>query len=104
MPDLLTQLNTLKRPRLLINAARLGMTDYKRDTHLSRHLGEGVSEDSEVILRQLMSIESDLNQQRENRVASYSVARHVEVMIAVMNEAQLLRQSKAVRASPVSLA
>ncbi|MEM6375308.1 MAG: DUF6477 family protein [Pseudomonadota bacterium] len=92
MTDLLTQLNTLKRPRLLINAARLGISDYRRDAHLTRHLGNEAPDNAKEALRQLMAIEHDLNQERETQAASYSVARHVEIMIAMMNEARLLRQ------------
>lgn len=91
MSDVLTQLNALKRPRLLINAARMGLSEYKRDTHLIRHLGEQVPKDSATVLRQLMVIEHDLDQERRTRAASYSVARHVEIMIAMMNEARRLR-------------
>lgn len=95
MIDVLTQLNALKRPRLLINAARLGMSDYNRDTHLVRYLGEEISSDYVTVLRQLMALEHDLDQERRDRAASYSVARHVEIMIAMMTEARELRQSSA---------
>ncbi|MEM6578456.1 MAG: DUF6477 family protein [Pseudomonadota bacterium] len=91
MPDLLTQLNALKRPRLLINAARLGLSDYRRGTHLARHLGNDMPANGEAVLRQLMAIEHDLDQERRMQAASYSVARHVEIMIAMMCEARLLR-------------
>lgn len=91
MTDLCTQLNGLKRPRLLINAARLGLSDYRRETHLARHLGPHLPQSSEEALRQLMALEQALDQDRQRRTASYSVARHVEIMIAMMNEARRLR-------------
>ena len=90
MPELLVELNTLTRPRLLINAARLGMSDYRRETHLTRHLGPNVPRRTEDVLRQLMALESDLDQARQIRAASYSIARHVGIMIAMMHEARLL--------------
>jgi len=34
MLDLQTRLATLERPHLLARAARFGVDDYKRDTHL----------------------------------------------------------------------
>ena len=43
MNDLLMKLDTLKRPRLLIRAARIGMAEYRRDVHLRRHLGQGAA-------------------------------------------------------------
>jgi len=93
MPDLLTNLNALKRPRLLINAARLGLADYRREAHLTRHLGDNIPDRSDDVLRALMSLEQDLDQDRQTRAASYSVARHVDVMIAIMHEARALRQT-----------
>ncbi len=41
MTDILKKLDSLKRPRLLIRAARIGMAEYRRDVHLRRHLGQG---------------------------------------------------------------
>ena len=38
MIDLNTRLATLTRPRLLVNAARFGVDDYRREAHLPRLL------------------------------------------------------------------
>ena len=91
MQDLLTQLSHLRRPRLLIRAARIGAQSYRREARLPRLLGYGVSPRTGPALVKLMSIEAELNEQRENGDARYSVAAHVDVLTAVMGEAQILR-------------
>ncbi|MEL7088895.1 MAG: DUF6477 family protein, partial [Planctomycetota bacterium] len=39
MQDVLTMLQCLHRPRLLMRAARIGAEDYRRAAHLPRLLG-----------------------------------------------------------------
>lgn len=91
MSDLLANLNAMKRPRLLINAARLGVSDYRRDAHLPRHLGVAQLPQCSDALAQLMEIEHDLDCDRRAQTTGYSVAQHVEILIAVMAEARLVR-------------
>ena len=91
MQDLMTQLSALRRPRLLIRAARIAAQDYRRDARLPRLLGYGVTPRSGAALIKLMSMESEQNAQRKNGDACYSIAAHVEVLTAIMGEAQLLR-------------
>ncbi|MEM8775020.1 MAG: DUF6477 family protein [Pseudomonadota bacterium] len=91
MQDLLTTLNKLKRPRLLINAARIGMTEYRRESHLQRHLGGETLPQSSEALARLLELEVDMNTKRRESAAGYSVSRHVDILIAMMNEARLLR-------------
>lgn len=102
MQDLLTQLFQLRRPRLLIRAARIGAQSYRREARLPRLLGYGVSPRTGPALVKLMSIEAELNEQRENGEACYSVAAHVDVLTAVMGEAQILR-AQSQETGPVSL-
>jgi len=91
MQDILTTLNSLRRPRLLIRAARLGEINYRRETDLRRHLGYGRLPRNGEALMALMDIESEMNTLRVMRDASYSATRHVDVMIALMGEARLYR-------------
>lgn len=92
MNPLLNTLETLKRPRLLISAARIGASDYQRDTHLARHLKRSELPDCAQALEQLLQLEDQLNTDRQHHTNGYSAARHVEVLIAIMNEAQMLRE------------
>lgn len=91
MTDLFSMLSQLRRPRLLIQAARAGSEDYRRDPHLHRLLGQGQLPKSGDALMRLMDIEDALNQLRCARAGSYSLVAHVDVLIAMMGEARLAR-------------
>ena len=91
MQDLLTQLSQLRRPRLLIRAARIAAQDYRRTVRLPRLLGYGVTPRTGVAVIRLMAIEAEMNEKRETGDASYSIAGHVEVLTALMGKSQILR-------------
>lgn len=93
MTDIFSLLSRLKRPALLIRAARCGVDQYNRNMHLLRLLAVATLPRSGPALIQLMEIEQDLDLQRRTDRCSYSCARHVEVLIAIMGEARLLRAS-----------
>lgn len=94
MNDLLKKLDNMKRPRLLIRAARIGMTEYRRDVDLRRHFGPGPLPRSGAALERLVELESGINDQRRARNASYSSITHVDVLIAMMGEARIMRTSQ----------
>jgi hypothetical protein len=94
MQDMLTMLNALHRPRLMMRAARIGADDYKRTAHLPRLLGYGVLPRHGAALMKLIEIEAELEEQRSGRDANYSLIQHIDVMIAVVSEARLLRASQ----------
>ncbi|MHA6262009.1 DUF6477 family protein [Arenibacterium sp. CAU 1754] len=94
MKDLMSMLNSLCRPRLLIRAARIGARDYARDRHLRRLLGYGALPRSAEALMRLMEIERGLDDQRRADDAGYSLPRHLDVLIAMVGEAQLLAASR----------
>ncbi|MDA7424547.1 DUF6477 family protein [Thalassococcus lentus] len=91
MKDLIGMLESLRRPRLLIRAARIGAQDYRRDTQLKRLFGYGRLPRPGAALMRLIEIEEGLNDARVAEAASYSISRHVEVLCAMMGEAQLIR-------------
>jgi hypothetical protein len=91
MQDLIGLLSNLRRPRLLIRAARFGAQDYSRNRHLRRLLGYGALPRSGPALIRLMELEADLDTARQTGGADYSVARHLDILIAMMGEAKLLR-------------
>ena len=89
MTDFRALLSDLRRPQLLIRAARLGLSDYRRDRDLKRLLnGQQPSPDRSV--PRLLSEEEMLEENRQRGDAGYSVMRHIEVMIALMAEVRLL--------------
>lgn len=95
MQDLLSMLHALHRPPLLMRAARIGAQDYRRATHLPRLLGYGQLPRHGTALIKLMELEADLNDQRLANDTSYSLVRHVDVLIAMVGEARILRASQA---------
>jgi hypothetical protein len=91
MQDILGRVEGLKRPPLLVRAARFGLDDYNRAGQLPRLLRTlATPRSGEAILR-LLDIEADIEERRTAHAADYSVARHIEVIIALMAEARLLR-------------
>lgn len=91
MLDVQTHVAMLKRPGLLARAARFGVDDYRRDTHLPRLLRtEDLPRHAEAIIR-LLDIEAEMNEARTARSGDYSPARHVEALIAISGEARLLQ-------------
>ncbi|MFC3616406.1 DUF6477 family protein [Lutimaribacter marinistellae] len=95
MHDLTTMLSTLRRPRLLVRAARMGAQEYNRDRHLQRILGYGALPRPGAALMQLMELERGLDEQRQSDDAAYSLVRHLDLLIAMMGEAQLVKSSRA---------
>ena len=95
MTDLFTMLDRLRRPRLLIQAARAGCEEYRRTPHLRRLLGPGRPPRSGEALIRLIEIEDMLDQQRRTGDNGYSLVAHVDVLIAMMSEAQLARAAHA---------
>lgn len=91
MTDLLRFLETLRRPRLLIRAARFATTDYARSRHLSRLLGADAPDRALVILTRLIALEATLDHDRLCDDAGYSVSKHIEVLAAIMAEARRLK-------------
>jgi len=90
MSDFCKTLAALRRPRLLMHAARFGLGDYRRERDLRRLLRSSGSPEETV--PSLLSVEEELEATRQAGDASYSVARHIEVLIALLAEARLLRQ------------
>ena len=84
MTDCRTLLDTLRRPRLLMRAARFGLAEYRRERDLRRYV-DGVASPEDTVTS-LMSVEARLEATRIAGDAAYSVARHIEVLIAMMAE------------------
>ena len=95
MQDILSMLNALKRPRLLMRAARIGSEDYRRSAHLPRLLGYGQLPRHGQALIRLIEIEADLNTLRLNDESTYSLLRHIDVLIAIVGESRILRATHA---------
>jgi hypothetical protein len=90
MSDIRMMLANLRRPRLLMHAARFGLGDYRRERDLRRLIHSASTPDQTV--PHLLSVEEQLEATRLSGDASYSAARHIDVLIALLAEAQLLRR------------
>ena len=91
MLDLQTRIANLRRPKLLVSAARFGLDRYNRNAALPRLLSGKLPERSGQAIMQLLEVEAELNEARRERAATYSCARHVEVLVALMGESAILR-------------
>jgi hypothetical protein len=99
MQDILSMIDRLKRPALLIRAARHGADTYDRARHLQRLMGYGqVPRTGDALLR-LMQDEASINEKRITGDAGYSVVRHLDLLIAMVGESRVLRASQASRAT-----
>jgi hypothetical protein len=90
MTDCRLLLSSLRRPRLLMRAARFGLAEYRRERDLRRYVASVASPEDAVT--SLMSVEAKLEATRIAGDAAYSVARHIDVLIALLAEAQFLRR------------
>ncbi len=95
MQDLMTMIATLRRPRLLARAAKHGAQDYDRERHLQRILGYGSLPGTGAALMRLIEMEKEVNAQRTAEDAAYSLVRHLDILIALLGEAQLFKASRA---------
>ena len=93
MTDFVKLLSNVRRPRLLIRAARFGVQDYDRARDLKRVMKSSTAPSPARALNCLMTEEARLEEIRLTGDATYSVARHVEVLIALMAEVRLLPPS-----------
>jgi hypothetical protein len=94
MQDVLSMLHMLRRPSLLMRAARIGATDYRRDVHLPRLLGYGNTPRHGAALMKLMQQEEELNQKRIDNDRSYNLVKHVDLLIAMIGEARVLQAAR----------
>jgi hypothetical protein len=94
MIDHLLAATTLRRPRLLIRAARIGSESYARDRHLHRLLGEREVASRAAPLGELLEREAPMDAARRTGAAAYSAARHVALLSAIIAETRIARQAR----------
>ncbi|MFQ6548386.1 DUF6477 family protein [Aestuariibius sp. 2305UL40-4] len=91
MQDILSMVARLKRPALLIRAARHGVDEYSRERHLRRVLKTEATLSPGEALMQILLAEAEIDESRRTAAVGYSAAAHVDLLIAMMAEARLLR-------------
>ena len=90
MRDFAQIIDSLRRPRLLIQAARHGLPEYSRTRDLKRLLRQRDVPTTESALGTLLEDESELETTRLSGAPGYDLARHIDVLIAILAEARLL--------------
>ncbi|MGC1488739.1 MAG: DUF6477 family protein [Albidovulum sp.] len=92
MTDLLSLVSELRRPRLLIRAARAGLGDYNRGRDLKRLIRTQSAPSPDRAVTALLAEEERLEETRRTGDAGYSLTRHIEILIAMIAESRLLPQ------------
>ncbi len=91
----------IRRPRLLIAAARAGQAGWRRERGLRGLLGlEQSSLPGPRILPLLRFEEEALDQARRQRAADYNLQRHILFLIAILAEETALAAETAMTAAP----
>ena len=91
MCELTRELNALRRPGILVEAAACGTDSYERRRDLRRMLRTAIPRDPRAALSKLLPLEAALERRRVTRDKNYSVARHVDILIALLAEARAFR-------------
>ena len=91
MQDLTTRLAQLRRPSLLMNAARHGLERYSRDVHLPRLLSSEVLGGQANLLTALLDLEAAHDADRRSGHAGYRIEMHVATLVALIAEARVYR-------------
>ena len=89
--DLHQSLAALRRPALLVRAARFGGAGYNRCRDLKRMLGGAQPPRPEAALRQLLEREAEQEAMRRAGAAEHDLSRQIELLIAIIAEQRLLR-------------
>ena len=76
----------LRRPRLLVQAARAGLSGWKRDRDLRRVLKCETLPRPEAALARLHAEEARHNLARHENRAEYDLHRHIMLLIAILAE------------------
>ena len=82
MTDFAALLTALRRPRILIRAARAGLSDPRRDGRPNRPRG------SDRTFGALLAEEDALETHRTSGAATYDPRRHIAVLTALLAEAR----------------
>ncbi|SEN65902.1 hypothetical protein SAMN04488003_1254 [Loktanella fryxellensis] len=86
MQDIQSRVKQLKRPGLLVRAALFGVDEYRRSRDLQRLLpGLGSAAHGPVLIA-LLESERALEDERIAHQMAYSVARHIDLLTAIMAE------------------
>lgn len=90
MLNVMGRLTSLNRPRLLVRTARMEVANYSRKRDLRRILGYDTLPKPAAAIMRLLDLEQEINQRRLTRDAGYMITDHIDILIALMGEADYL--------------
>ena len=99
MTEFSALLNSIRRPRLLIRAARIGVQDYNRNRDLRRVVEDVQVPSPRSALLRLVEKEAEMEETRKAGDAGYSVSKHVAVLIALLGEARVVTAAETAQAA-----
>jgi hypothetical protein len=91
MQDIQSQIRQLKRPGLLVQAARFGLDGFRRSRDLARLLPDAAHVSCGAALMALLEAEREENDARtahSAHSAHYALIRHIQLLTAIMAEAR----------------
>ena len=80
----------LRRPALLVQAARIGLAGYRRARDLGRVLGTEPPRHSGAVVALLAEMEAMMERHRRSGTGGYVPSVHVALLIALMAEHRVL--------------
>lgn len=83
-------IDTIKRPKILVRAAKIGLEWYRRERDLKKVIHSLTTPTPERAVERLVVAERELEEFRATGQAQYSVHRHIAVLTALLGEARLL--------------
>lgn len=93
MDDILALLTSLKRPGLLIRAARFGVESYQRERDLAALIGQPDPSRAQA-LRALTDREAEMDARRRAGHADYAASTHIRLLSAIMAEADRAQEER----------
>jgi hypothetical protein len=93
MTDIATQMTAMRRPRILVRAAKFGLSDYVRDRDLKRMFAPEAPPRPGLAVAPLIAREAEIEAVRQAGSAAYSAVRHVEVLTALIAETRLAAEA-----------
>lgn len=92
MTELTQRISEMRRPGLLMRAARAGLVDYDRGRDLPRLLRQIEPPSPTAAVDFLLTAEARAEEARVSGGAAYSVSRHIDLLIALLSEFALVRR------------
>lgn len=96
MTDFATVLQDLRRPKILIRAARAGLADYRPERDLKRLVRDARGSAPRDPLAPLLAEERRLETTRTTGAGAYNIHRHVAVLTALLAEARRVAEPRPV--------